>query len=126
MDVETQGLRELIADLDKVGTKVFKVGAVVERGAVNIKRDWQQRWTGMAHAPSLPAAISYDPLHWSIGRVETEIGPDKARRQGALGNLVEFGSVHNGPRPGGVPALDAEAPKFERAILDLGVRMVEP
>lgn len=91
---------------------------VVQRGALNIKRDWQEAWSGLSHAPSLASAVTYDTKETAAGG-EAEIGPDKGRRQGALGNLIEFGSVNNGPIPGGGPALMAEAPRFEQAMFDL-------
>jgi hypothetical protein len=88
---------------------------VVAKGALNIKNDWRKAWAGLAHAPHLPAAITYDTTVRRTS-IEAEIGPDKDRRQGALGNLIEFGSVKNGPRPGGAPALEREEPKYVSAI----------
>lgn len=119
-NVEVSGLRELIATLDKAESRsVPAVAAVVEKGAVNIKKDWQQRWGGIAHAPALPAAVTYDMV-FGFGSVSAEIGPDKNKRQGALGNIIEFGTSKNAPIPGGLPALEAEQPKFERELANLG------
>lgn len=119
-NVEVSGLRELIAMLDKAESRsVPAVAAVVEKGAVNIKKDWQQRWGGIAHAPALPAAVTYDTA-FGFGSVSAEIGPDKNKRQGALGNIIEFGTSKNAPIPGGLPALEAEQPKFERELANLG------
>jgi hypothetical protein len=115
---DTDDLRLLVADLGKAeAAAIAEARKVVEKGAVNIKKDWQRRWSGLAHAPALPAAITYD-AGYGFGKIEAEIGPDKGRRQGALGNLIEFGSVNNAPIPGGVPALQAEAPRFEKALID--------
>lgn len=91
------------------------VTAVVAKGALNIKTDWRQRWSGLSHAPALASAITYD-MTVGVGTIGAEIGPDKAKRQGALGNLIEFGSRNNAPRPGGGPALNTEQPKFEAAL----------
>ena len=44
--------------------------------------------------------------------LEAEIGPDKSRPQGALGNLLEFGSENNPPHNDGGRALQAEEPRF--------------
>jgi hypothetical protein len=88
---------------------------VVQKGLLNIKNDWRRRWTGHPHAPRLPYAITYDSV--AVGpRIMGEVGPDKDKPQGALGNLFEYGSVNNPPIPGGAPALEAERPKFERAM----------
>jgi hypothetical protein len=119
IEVDVTGLDELISDLDRAAKAVpVGVRTVVQKGALNIKKDWQQRWTGLSSAPSLAAAVSYDTKEVPFG-ASAEIGPDKARRQGALGNLLEFGSVNNAPHPGGLPALEAEAPRFEKALGDL-------
>lgn len=125
IDVEILGLHELVADLDKAASRsVTAVRAVVERGAVNVKKDWRQRWSGIGHAPSLAAAVTYD-VSFGLGRVSAEVGPDKNLRQGALGNVIEFGTSKNGPIPGGLPALEAEQPRFERALEDLGEKALD-
>lgn len=118
-------LNRLAAELDTAaGVAPEEARKVVAHGAFNIKKDWRQAWTGLAHAPALPYAISYD-VRQVGGRVAAEIGPDKDKRQGALGNLIEYGSVNNAPRPGGLPALEREAPRFEKAMEDLAVRALE-
>jgi hypothetical protein len=87
---------------------------VVRRGALNIKRDWRvnARASSGRHAPYYPSSISFDVRR--LGPVtEAEIGPDKGRRQGALGNLLEYGSSKNPPHNDGGRALAAEMPRFE-------------
>lgn len=96
---------------------------VVEKGAHNIKEDWRKGWTGFRHAPSLPFAVTYD-VSPAADIVKAEIGPDKAKRQGALGNLLEFGSINNRPHPDGALALEVEAPRFADAIESLGVTLL--
>lgn len=95
--------------------------AVVDRGALNIKRDAAQRIKGLAHARAYPRAITYDSWAGLKGPV-AEIGPDKTRPQGALGNLLEYGSVNNPPHPHMRPAADAEEPRFAKAIEELAVK----
>lgn len=122
--VTTAGDAELLAVLHDAGRDVVpEVEKVAARGALQVKRDWADRWRGLAHAPALPRAVSYD-VDVRGTRVDAEIGPDKARRQGALGNLLEFGSVNNAPRPAGAPALAAEAPRFEAALATVGERLL--
>lgn len=116
MDIDDSEVRAYIAELDRIPgvlqDEVLKVG---ERGALNIKRDWQQAWSGHSYIAPLSRAVSYDRRsHGS--EVEWEIGPDKARPQGALGNIIEFGTVNNPPIPGGMPALDKETPRTEKAL----------
>ena len=35
------------------------------------------------------------------------------------------GGIHSGPNPGGLPAIDAEEPRFERAMGDLGESLLD-
>jgi hypothetical protein len=116
------GLKELIADLEREARVApAEARKVLQKGALNIKNDWRRRWSGRPHAPRLPYAIGYDTR--VLGGVsEAEIGPDKDKPQGALGNLFEYGSVNNAPIPGGAPALEAERPKFEAAMEALAFR----
>lgn len=96
--------------------------SVVNKGALNVKLDWQRRWRGLSHAPYLAATIGYDLTSRGPGLHEAEIGPNKLARQGALGNIIEFGSVNNPPHPGGLPAALREEPKFEQAAARAGER----
>lgn len=88
---------------------------VVNRGALNVKRDWARnaRQSSGRHAPAYPASISYDLLSVGPDITDARIGPDKGAPQGALGNLLEYGSVHNPPHNDGGRALAAELPRFE-------------
>lgn len=96
---------------------------VVNHGAFNIKQAWKARWSGYAHLPHLPGTISYD-LAGGAGVWTAEIGPDKTKRQGPLGNIIEFGSVNNAPIPGGLPAARAEEPLFVNATADEAAKAV--
>lgn len=116
VEVDLSQLTQLVADLRSHSRKTPAAAAlVVAKGARNIKQDWARTWAGLRHAPALAAAVTYD-TNITRGGVEAEIGPDKNRRQGALGNIVEFGTAKNGSIPGGAPALDREEPKFEAAV----------
>lgn len=117
--VSVDGVDQLVAALSRAQIQAEpRIFDVVSRGAYNIKRDWQQRWSGLAHAPALPRAISYETRR-SLAGISAEIGPDKGKAQGALGNLIEYGSVNNAPKPGGLPTLEAESPRYEKALGDL-------
>lgn len=118
-------LDDLAVALDGAADEAGKrVRPVITRGALNVKTDWKRRWAHLSNAPALPAAITYDTRLTPTGAA-AEIGPEKERRQGALGNLIEYGSVNNAPHPGGRPAAAAEEPRLARALEDLGVRAVE-
>lgn len=119
---EDREIRLLGEDLLKAAAVApTETRAVVARGAFNIKRDAAQRISGLRHAPAYPRSITYDS-HETPKSVWAEIGPDKDRRQGALGNILEFGTRKNAPRPHLAPAAEAELPKFEKAMTDLAAK----
>lgn len=123
--VTVHGMDELIAALRSADRQALPQGKkVVSKGSLNVKKDWAGRWQGLAHAPALPRAVTYD-LDTAGDVVSGEIGPDKSRRQGSLGNLLEFGSMNNAPHPGGLPALEAEEPRFVENVGDLGVKLLD-
>lgn len=96
------------------------VVGVVKKGAVNVKKDWRANAQASSgrHAPAYPYSITFDVS--ATGRtVSAEIGPDKDKPQGPLGNLLEFGSVNNPPHLDGQRAIDAERPKFIEQIAKL-------
>lgn len=89
--------------------------AVVARGALNIKKEWRKnaRQSAPKHAPQYPRTIAFDVLTFGPDQVLAIIGPDKSGAQGALGNLLEYGSVKNPPHNDGGRALVNEVPRFE-------------
>ncbi|HXH57727.1 hypothetical protein [Iamia sp.] len=119
MMLEADGLDALVADLAGAPVKVQAGGiAIIQRGALNIKRDAQRFSAGIGHAPHYPRSITYETTV-RVGDVEAVIGPDKDRPQGALGNLLEFGSSNNAPISHLGPALDLEGPRFVKALGDI-------
>lgn len=99
--------------------------AVVAKGALNIKKDAARRVTGLAHAPRYPRSITYD-TYVSLTGPAAVIGPDKAKPQGALGNILEFGTTKNAPIPHLAPAAEAEQPRFEKAVEALAIKALGP
>lgn len=124
VEFEDHEVRQLAEGLEQTRKARTQLAAVVAKGALNIKKDAQRGVRGLAHAKAYPASITYD-LHEALTGPYADIGPDKNKRQGALGNLLEFGSVNNPPRPHIRPAADREAPKFARAIEDLVAKQLE-
>lgn len=119
------GLEALAADLERAADMApAEVRKVVGKGALNIKTDARRRVEGLAHAPAYPRAITYDTAVTPAG-ASAEIGPDKSKRQGSLGNVIEYGSVNNPPHPHLAPALQAERPRFEKALEDLAVKSLD-
>jgi hypothetical protein len=91
---------------------------VIQKAAYNIKRDWQREWTGLQNLPGLASAVTYETRVTQSGP-EAVIGPETGRWQGELAPIAEFGTINNPPHPGGGPAMEREAPRFERALADL-------
>lgn len=122
--MKVTGLNEFVVELDVATSRMLpEVAAVVGKGCGNIKKDWKQTWSGFKHLKGLPWTISYDVFYWP-GKVIGEVGPMIGRGQGSLGGVAEFGTPTSAPHPGGAPALDAEAPKFEAALLALTAKLL--
>lgn len=122
--VNALGLDVLAASLARAEAQApLAAHAAVEASAREVQRSWRQRWGGIRPA-SLAASITYD-ISRGPGTAKAEIGPDKSLPAGALGNLIEFGSTHNGPIPGGLPAAEAQEPKFERSLGELGAKLLD-
>jgi hypothetical protein len=102
-----------------------KLKPVVSKGALNIKKETQAKWAGARYAPTLSAAVSYD-LDEKGGALGAEIGPDKQRSPaGPLGTIYEYGTPRTAPQPALNPALDHEAPRFEKASEDAAEKLVD-
>lgn len=123
LEADLTQLDQFIGQLQRGSHRAFPEAAkAVRDSARNIERDWWRRWSGHPHFPALPNAVTHDVREFGH-TVDAEIGPDKQRPQGPLGNLIEFGSRNNAPIPGGLPALAAEAPRLERTLGDLAEKL---
>jgi hypothetical protein len=115
--VDTSQLAALAADLGGVPATVVKpMNAVTKRAAQNIKNDLVADAQSSGHLKHFSRSISYDRVA-GIGSIGYEIGPDKDRTQGALGNIAYFGTSKNGPVLSIDGPLEAETPRFEQAVL---------
>jgi hypothetical protein len=113
----------LAADMLKAaGEAVVGTRAIVAKGSLNIKNGARKNVVQSApvHNAHAQYAIGYDTEIDAKGLVARgEIGYDKDKPGGDLGNLLEYGA----PRRGNSPphrdlgrALDSELPNFEDAI----------
>lgn len=115
---DTSEIREIELALGKTADDLLKAGRpVVQKGALNIKRDLQKDAQGHPHAPHFPRAITYDTAE-TKSELRAEIGPDKGRPQGALGNILYFGTSKNAAVLDINGPLDREEPKFIKAVED--------
>ena len=119
-DVDMAQVKALAAELGGVGARVRPaVKAVITKGALNIKnaaRDAILADTRHVFVKQYPYSITYDVSVGAGAMVTAEIGPDKDKPQGALGNLLEYGSSKNAPIPHLNPAFDAEIDSTEMWI----------
>ena len=109
-DVDNSDFSRLASDLGKVSDASWRnMQTAIEVTARNVKDTWRDNAKGMPHAPAFPFSITYDVgVGWdqSVGQavesvvsgsissargttLRAEIGPDKGRAQGALGNLID-------------------------------------
>jgi hypothetical protein len=121
----TDDLRSFAADLRAAGSGIApKVTPVVHRGANNIKRQMRAEMQASRSFKGVARAIDYSMSNRSFtasgaGVIEAEIGP-RTGKPGSLANIAYFGGARGGgtvPDPKG--ALDAELPRFEKALADV-------
>jgi hypothetical protein len=116
--VDLTGVRDLADDLADARPRILAaLTPVVSKGALNIKNDAIRLISGHPRSVHYPRSIGYD-LEVIGTEISAEIGPDKERTQGALGNILEFGTSKNAPIPHLGPALTTEEPKYVKAIED--------
>lgn len=126
IEVDVSEVRELIADFSQVpGLLARHARPVVNHGALNIKKQLVEEWERSAHfttSGGRPAKISYDIEDDGFSAV---IGPEHSG-VGNLANIAYFGGSNGGggtvPDPRG--ALDAEAPKFAKALADVAAELL--
>lgn len=103
------------------------IGPAVRKVVAESARDTRDTWRRLykdsevhRHAPHYSKAITWDRDRLGLADYGAEIGPDKGKRQGALGNLIEFGSINNWPQLEGQRALAIEGPEFVSRMRAVG------
>jgi hypothetical protein len=116
-------VRQYAADLRRASQRVVnQTPAVVKKGAVNVGAQLREEMEASPSFAPLAPSITFDLQGGGFG---AEIGPVKSyggrRGLGVGANIAYFGGAHGGggtvPDPQG--ALDDEAPRMEKALLDL-------
>jgi len=109
-------LTQLAADLgdvpDNSGPLINKAITV---SSLKVKKSWQEPLQGSRTLPSLPYAVTFDisvGQFFGVSVIKSEIGFDKSRGQGALGNISEYGSPTISGRGFGLAALEANQGDF--------------
>lgn len=123
--VDDSELRKFAVDLQAAAGKIApEIRAVIGKGALNIKQQMVSEMRASVHFHGAAGSISYDTKLTHDG-IEAEIGPDKDKAGGALGNIAYFGTSRGGGTvPDPVHALEAEVPNVEKYIGDLLDRLL--
>lgn len=126
--VDASALNELAANLGEVASSAgLYVRDAMETTAVDITQEWRDAASGLSYVPFYSKSIGYDfkAFQGFGGTVLTcEIGPDKDRRQGSFGAVIENGSPNSAPRKFGENILDAHSKQFEE-LLDEALQKAE-
>lgn len=116
--IDMSEVTELAADFGKAaGSMVPAIDKAVERGALNIKNVMVDDAASSGHYKHFSRAISYDRAY-SVGSITYEVGPDKDGPQGALGNILYFGTGQNGPVLDIEVGMRSEAGPLEKNVAD--------
>lgn len=120
IEFDASELHKLAADFGHAAAKALPlVDAVVKKAADNLKKDLAGQATYSQHFKGMAGSISYDSAY-GLGSVGYEVGPDKDRRGGALGNLFFFGGANGGGGTGDLDgAVRTEQPYMIKALEDV-------
>jgi hypothetical protein len=126
ISIDFSEIDQLSAALDRVPATAGKyLRSAIEFTSKEIDKDWTKEAQGMEHAPAFPHSITYDVATFQgfgVSVLQSDIGPDKDRPQGALGNLIEYGSINNPPQGLGHGALQRNEADF---IKGLGIALAD-
>lgn len=121
MNLDTSQLKAFEAELRR-SPQIVRDGVrpVMQKGALNVKDDWNDSFRQSRSFKGIAGAVTYDTKVTRDG-IEAEIGPDKSSHpKGALANIAHFGGARGG---GTVPDprthLDAEEPRLIKAMGDV-------
>jgi hypothetical protein len=119
-DFDFSALDQLAADLGEVAEHVGpNVRQAITGTSMGVKKAWQEPLKGSPTLPGLAWAVTFDITTFQgfgTSVIKSEIGFDKDRAQGALGNVSEFGTPTITGRGFGLKALEENQADFERGL----------
>lgn len=118
-------VRAFADELKTSGSRTKSFRPMMMKAGMNVKRDWQEALGKSRSFKGVKSTPSFDVESTADG-LEVEVGPRTAGRvPGDLVSIAHFGGARGG---GGVTDpqefLDAEAPKFEKALQDVVDRLL--
>ncbi|QIS38614.1 hypothetical protein [Clavibacter capsici] len=118
-DIDSTDLFKLAADLGEAPDNIAPyLGKAIGVTSLKIKQTWASK-VGSGLNAALPRAIDYTVKGASDrggSSIESEIGFNKGRRAGALGNISEYGTLFHPPRGFGAASLQENEADFEKGI----------
>lgn len=119
-DFDFSELTQLAADLGEVGENVGpNIRKAITGTSLGVKKAWQEPLRGSKTLGGLVPALSFDITTaqvFGVSVIKSEIGFDKDKAQGPLGNISEFGSPTIAGRGYGIAALEANQEDFQRGL----------
>lgn len=110
ISADFDGLNHLAASLGTVPANSGPlINSALQVTSNKILQTWRGKLVGSATLPGLPGALSYDVSvfrGFGVSVLESEIGFDKARSQGPLGNISEYGTPRTPGRGFGIASLE--------------------
>ena len=103
------------------------VEKIIEVGAAKVKAEAKaniQAADLRGRLPAYPHSITYDMEVDPKGTVSGEVGPDKERPQGPLGNVLEYGTSKGRPVPHLQPALEGEVVIVQQQMAAVAGRLI--
>lgn len=109
-------LRQFAIAIGRIADGAYgDVEGVIDKGALNVKTEMIADVSASRHFKGMAGAITYDPANTS-GVIRREVGPDKGRRGGALGNIYYFGTSRGGGTGDIDKPLNTEEPRLLSAM----------
>ena len=113
-------LARLARDFGNAGDSIMSdLQPVMKKAAQNIKTDLVANVRASRHFKGMARSISYDQVDPSSKSVAYEVGPDKSRPGGGLGNIAFFGTSRGGGTVDLEGPMFAEVPNLEREAMNL-------
>lgn len=121
--IDSSELRVLEQNLGRASSDVLQqADEVLKKGAQNVKEELAADASTSPHFKTLAGAMSYDS-DYRPGQAAYEVGPDKSRRGGSLGNIYYFGTSRGGGTGDIDKPLRTEGPRLEQNLADLAEQL---
>lgn len=112
-------LRQFAIAVGNIADGAFEdVDEVITKAAVNVKSEMIADVSKSRHFRGMAGSITYEH-HNTRGVIRREVGPDKGRRGGALGNIYYFGTSRGGGTGDIEKPLNTEEPRLMSAMQSL-------